>query len=62
VNLPWQCYQQLRRASLTTWNASSMATVVDDLGAAYHAELVEGRRIAQKIIDTSHSCPIPEIA
>ncbi len=31
--------------------------------AAYRAKLpVEGRRIAQKIIDTWRTCPIPEIA
>jgi len=33
------------------------------LRAAYRATLpLEGRRIAQKIIDTWHSCPIPEVA
>lgn len=33
------------------------------LRAAYRAKLpVEGRRLAQKIIDSWHTCPIPEIA
>ncbi|WP_447943599.1 ISL3 family transposase [Microbacterium aurum] len=33
------------------------------LRSAYHAkDLAEGRRIAQKIVDTFHTCPIPEIA
>jgi hypothetical protein len=33
------------------------------LRSAYHAkDLPEGRRIAEKVIDTFHTCPIPEIA
>lgn len=33
------------------------------LRSAYHAkDLVEGRRIAQKVVDSFHTCPIPEIA
>ena len=34
-----------------------------ELRSAYHAkDLAEGRRIAEKVVDTFHSCPIPEIA
>ena len=33
------------------------------LRSAYHQkDLAEGRRIAQKVVDTFHTCPIPEIA
>lgn len=33
------------------------------LRSAYHAkDLAHGRRIAEKIVDTFHTCPIPEIA
>jgi transposase len=33
------------------------------LRSAYHAKnLTEGRAIAVKIVDTFHTCPIPEIA
>jgi transposase len=33
------------------------------LRSAYHQQdLAEGRRIAQNIVDTIHTCPIPEIA
>lgn len=33
------------------------------LRSAYHAkDLTEGRRIAEKVVDSFHSCPIPEIA
>ena len=33
------------------------------LRSAYHAkDLAEGRRIAEKAVDSFHSCPIPEIA
>lgn len=33
------------------------------LRSAYHAkDLAEGRRIAEKVVDTFHTCPIPEIA
>ena len=34
-----------------------------ELRSAYHEkDLVEGRRIAEKVVDSFHSCPIPEIA
>ncbi|WP_444919248.1 ISL3 family transposase [Microbacterium testaceum] len=34
-----------------------------ELRSAYHAkDLAEGRRIAEKVVDSFHSCPIPEIA
>lgn len=34
-----------------------------ELRAAYQAkDLIEGRRIAEKVLDSFHSCPIPEIA
>ncbi|MFT3798952.1 ISL3 family transposase [Microbacterium sp.] len=34
-----------------------------ELRSAYHAkDLAEGRRIAQKVVDSFHTCPIPEIA
>lgn len=33
------------------------------LRSAYHAkDLTEGRRIAEKVVDSFHTCPIPEIA
>ena len=33
------------------------------LRSAYHAkDLTEGRRIAERVVDTFHTCPIPEIA
>lgn len=33
------------------------------LRSAYHAkDPAEGRQIAEKVVDTLHSCPIPEIA
>ena len=33
------------------------------LRSAYHAkDLTDGRRIAEKVVDTFHTCPIPEIA
>ena len=33
------------------------------LRSAYHAkDLAEGRQIAEKVVDTFHTCPIPEIA
>ncbi|WP_222842903.1 transposase [Bowdeniella nasicola] len=33
------------------------------LRSAYHQkDLAEGRRIAEKVVDTFHTCPIPEIA
>lgn len=33
------------------------------LRSAYHAkDLAEGRRIAERVVDTFHTCPIPEIA
>ena len=33
------------------------------LRSAYHAkDLAEGRRIAEKVIESFHTCPIPEIA
>ncbi|QXT63743.1 hypothetical protein [Tessaracoccus palaemonis] len=28
----------------------------------HQKDLAEGRRIAEKVVDTFHTCPIPEIA
>lgn len=34
-----------------------------ELRSAYHRkDLTEGRRIAEKVVDSFHTCPIPEIA
>jgi transposase len=48
VNLTWQRYQQLR--------------CYQQLRSTYHVVPAKGRQIAQRVLDSFHTCPIPEVA